>query len=331
MEYPGIHFSNYSQIKVEQKPQVGIIRKHKFTIVSIIFFILIIILVVVIAIRNNQIKSKEEELSKIDKELNEQKINILNYEQNFNEIEITKNNLLNNLTYINFEISNIQSEYNSTKTTNFKLLYTKNDLNAHKEYINNKIKYIEKCSKKDELNKEIFQKNEIYQKMLQRLNDLSILNSNIITNLDEFKRISKVEILNKCYDNIIYDFNVNMFHENCDGYPLIILIKTKKGEKIGAFTSISNDLIKNIKDDKSMLINFDKNEYYLYNMNNKDCFVYSRFDEFPKFGNDLAIYRNGTGEILGNDCYKINEIKNEYLIEEKKFEIEFMEIYKIKL
>ena len=101
MEYPGIHFSNYSQIKVEQKPQVGIIRKHKFTIVSIIFFILIIILVVVIAIRNNQIKSKEEELSKIDKELNEQKINILNYEQNFNEIEITKNNLLNNLTYIN--------------------------------------------------------------------------------------------------------------------------------------------------------------------------------------------------------------------------------------
>ena len=54
-------------------------------------------------------------------------------------------------------------------------------------------------------------------------------------------------------------------------------------------------------------------------------------DEFPKFGNDLIIYRDGKGEIIGNNCYKNNENINEYLLDEKKFEIDIMEVYKLKL
>ena len=78
-------------------------------------------------------------------------------------------------------------------------------------------------------------------------------------------------------------------------------------------------------------INFNKNVFFLNNIKNKDCYVYSHFDEFPKFGNDLIIYRDGKGEIIGNNCYKNNENINEYLLDEKKFEIDIMEVYKLKL
>ena len=167
--------------------------------------------------------------------------------------------------------------------------------------------------------------------MLQRFDDLSIQNSKIITDLSQFKLLTNSEILGKCYDSIVYDFNINRFHENCDGYPLLILIKSKSGEKIGAFTSITNEGIKNITDEKSMLINFEKNEYFFNNRENKDCFVYSHFDEFPKFGKDLVIYRDGKGEVLGNNCYINSGDSNKYLMEEKKFEIDIMEVYKLKL
>ena len=178
---------------------------------------------------------------------------------------------------------------------------------------------------------EILANENLYQKIKQRLNNLSINNSNIVTNLDEFKSLTKAEIKNKCYDSIVYDFNINKFHDNCDGYPLLILIKSKSGEKIGAFTSITNEGIKNATDEKSMLINFDKNEYFFNDNESKDCFVYSHIDEFPKFGKDFAIHRDGRGEILGNNCYKINENNNKYLMEEKKFEIDIMEVYKLKV
>ena len=176
----------------------------------------------------------------------------------------------------------------------------------------------------------MLEKNFLYQKMFQRFSDLSINNSNIIKDLSQFKLLTNSEILTKCYDSVAYDFNINRFHENCDGYPLLILIKTKTGQKIGAYTSMTNDGIKKIYDEKSMLINFDKNEYFLNDNNNEECYVYSHFDEFPKFGNDLIIHANGTGEISQNYCYKIKGDNSKNLSEEKKFEIEIMEIYRIK-
>ena len=85
-------------------------------------------------------------------------------------------------------------------------------------------------------------------------------------NSENFESFTETEILNKCYDSEIYWFHVNKFHENCDGYPLLILIKTKNGAKIGAFTSKSNDGIKHIVDEQSVLINFDKNKYFINNL-----------------------------------------------------------------
>ena len=326
-----LNFSNYSEIQTEQKEQPSKISRHKFSILAIIFSVIIIILIIVIVYRKKQLKEKEEKLFEFSKSLIEIKSNITNLELKINNKKISKNDLINNISFTNNEISNIQSEYDMKKAAYYQLLYNKNDLLAHQEFINNKIENFQKFSKEEDLKLEIFQKNFLYQKMLQRFDDLSINNSNIITDLSEFKLLTNSEILSKCYDSIVYDFNINRFHENCDGYPLLILIKTEKSEKIGAFTSITNEGIKKINDEKSMLINFNQNEYFLIDKNNEECYVYSHFDEFPKFGNDLIIHTNGTGEILTNNCYKINDDNNKNLLDEKKFGIEIMEIYKIKL
>ena len=325
-----INFSNYSKIQTETKPQPSKISQHKFSIISIIFSILIIILIIVVVYRNKQLKVKEEKFSEIDNELNEIKSNITNLELKINYEEISKNHLINNISYTNNEISNIQHEYDIMKSSYNNLIYNKNDLIAHKEFINNKKDYIQKCLKEEYLKSEMLEKNFLYQKMFQRFSDLSINNSNIIKDLSQFKLLTNSEILTKCYDSVVYDFNINRFHENCDGYPLLILIKTKTGQKIGAYTSMTNEGIKKIYDEKSMLINFDKNEYFLNDNNNEECYVYSHFDEFPKFGNDLIIHANGTGEISQNFCYKIKGDNSKKLSEEKKFEIEIMEIYRIK-
>ena len=325
-----INFSNYSKIQTEQKPQPSKISQHKFSIISIIFSILIIILIIVVVYRNKQLKVKEEKFSEIDNELNGIKSNITNLEKKINNEEISKNHLINNISYTNNEISNIKHEYDIMKSSYNNLIYNKNDLIAHKEFINNKKDYIQKCLKEEYLKSEMLEKNFLYQKMFQRFSDLSINNSNIIKDLSQFKLLTNSEILTKCYDSVVYDFNINRFHENCDGYPLLILIKTKTGQKIGAYTSMTNEGIKKIYDEKSMLINFDKNEYFLNDNNNEECYVYSHFDEFPKFGNDLIIHANGTGEISQNYCYKIKGDNSKNLSEEKKFEIEIMEIYRIK-
>ena len=325
-----INFSNYSKIQTETKPQPSKISQHKFSIISIIFSILIIILIIVVVYRNKQLKVKKEKFSEIDNELNGIKSNITNLEKKINNEEISKNHLINNISYTNNEISNIKHEYDIMKSSYNNLIYNKNDLIAHKEFINNKKDYIQKCLKEEYLKSEMLEKNFLYQKMFQRFSDLSINNSNIIKDLSQFKLLTNSEILTKCYDSVVYDFNINRFHENCDGYPLLILIKTKTGQKIGAYTSMTNDGIKKIYDEKSMLINFDKNEYFLNDNNNEECYVYSHFDEFPKFGNDLIIHANGTGEISQNYCYKIKGDNSKNLSEEKKFEIEIMEMYRIK-
>ena len=328
---PNIDFSNYSQIKTENDSKFRKITRHKFTISYILFSIIIIILIIIISNKNKKISNKEEELSKIDKSLNEVNSDINYIQQEINKLEITKNILINNLTFTDNQILNIQSEHDYLKKTNFQLQYNKNDLQAQKDYINNKIEYIQKFSKEENLEFEINVKNFLYKSIQQRLNDLSINNSNIITNLDQFQTLTNTEIKNKCYDSEIYGFNINKFHENCDGYPILFLVKLHSGEKLGAFTSITNEGIKNVFDEKSLLINLDKNEYFILEKENKECFVYSHFDKFPKFGNDLVIYQDGKGSYLGNNCYKLNGENNKKLIEEKEFEIDVMEIYKVKL
>ena len=112
-----INFSNYSKIQTEQKPQPSKISQHKFSIISIIFSILIIILIIVVVYRNKQLKVKEEKFSEIDNELNGIKSNIKNLKKKINNEEISKNELINNISYTNNEISNIKHEYDIMKSS----------------------------------------------------------------------------------------------------------------------------------------------------------------------------------------------------------------------
>ena len=137
-----LNFSNYSQIQTEKKPEPSKISKHKFSILAIIFSIIIIILIIVIVSRKKKLKEKEENLSELNKELIYIKSNITDLELKINNEKISNNNLINNISFTNDEISDIQSEYDIKKNAYFQLLYNKNDLVAHKEFINSKNNFI---------------------------------------------------------------------------------------------------------------------------------------------------------------------------------------------
>lgn len=326
-----IDFSEFTKIEMQNKSKCRKLTKNKITLFIIFLGILNITLLIMLDYYNRQYNKKGKDLSKIKQSLNEKKSQLL-INENKTEyakyiLVLLKNESLTNKT----ESEKIRIEYTNLGEIKDKLKYQRNELLAKKEYILNQIIYKEKGLKEDELKIEIKEKQNILKKIIQRFEDLSISNSNILNNVKYFESFSKTEILNKCYDSEVYGFHVNWFHDNCDGYPLLILIKTKNGEKIGAFTSNPNDGIRKIVDKKSLLINFDKNKYFLNNPDEKNCFVYCNIDQFPRFGNELIIYRDGHGESKFSECYNIlgQNANGEFINE--NFNIDIMEIYAVKL
>ena len=304
-----IDFSDFSKIKVENKPKCRKftkITKYRFALFSFFMTLIIIFLIISLIYNNNQYNKKTKQLSKMKSNLNEINSEILTIQNKTIDVESNLTLLLKELSVNKIELEKIEAEYINLENIKDNLKYNKNELLAKKEYLINQITCKQKCLKEDELKLEIQEKQRALNKIKQRFEDLTIKNSNIFIDFDYFETFTKTEIIKKCYDSEVYGFHVNRFHDNCDGYPLLILIKTKNGDKIGAFTSMSNDGIKNIVDEKSILINVDKNEYFLYNKNeNNKCFVYSDIDQFPRFENDLIIYRGGHGEMGSLDFLNV--------------------------
>ena len=325
-----IGFTNYNEIQVENKSKCRKITKHKFIFLSLFLFIIMVILIIILVYKNNQYNNKISELSKTENEIKVLNLKISKITNLKQEAESNFTSLINELSKIETEKDNIKKQYINLENAIDKLNYTKNDLLAKKEYITNQINYRKKGLNEDELKNEIQEMQKLLQKIKQRFEDLSINNSNIFKNMDNFESFTDTEVLNKCYDSEVYGLHVNRFHENCDGYPLLILIKTKNGQKIGAFTSKSNDGIKNIVDEKSIIINFDKNKYFINNSNEK-CYVYCDIDQFPRFGNDLIIYRDGHCETNFPNCYNNGQNKKGDFIEQDIFDIDIMEIYRVKI
>lgn len=326
-----IDFSDFNKEIIVPKSRCRKFSKYKFTFFSLITTIIIIIFIIVLMYKNREISGKESELSETEKTLNSLKSNIEEIIKKQEEAKENLTSLINELSKNQTEVEKVKSEYAELEKENDKLLNTKNDLLAQKDYISNKINYKSKSLKEDELKEEIEEKKLLLEKIKQRFEDLSIDNTNIGLNVDNFEKFTETEILDKCYDSVVYGFHVNRFHENCDGYPLLILIKTTKGKKIGAFTSYSNDGNKNVNDEISCLINIDKNKYFLRNIDKSECYVYSNIDKFSKFGNDLVIYNDGHVESNFPECYEVNSGDGmKEFIEDKNVEIEIMEIYKLK-
>ena len=326
-----INFSDFNKIQVENKSKCKKFT-NKFTFFWIFFILIIIIFIILFIYNNKEYNKKSIELSKTIKELNEIKLNLSSIKNKTTVAESTLESINNKISINTTETQKIIAEYTNLENKRDRLKYNKNDLLALKEYIENQIIYKKKSLNEDDLKLEIQKKQQLLKNLKRRFEDLSISNSNILINYEYFESFTETEILNKCYDSEVYGFHVNKFHENCDGYPLLILIKTKNGEKIGAFTSKSNDGIRNVIDEQSVLINFDKNKYFMNNLNeNNKCFVYCDVNEFPRFGNDLIIYRNGIGESNFPECYDIigENVDGEFI--GKKFNIDIMEIYAVRL
>ena len=329
-----IDFSDFSKIKVENKSKcrkITKITKYKFALFSSFMVLIIIVLIVSLIYNNNQYSKKSKQLLRIKNNINEINSEILTIENKTIEAESNLILLINELSINKIELDKRKNEYTNIENIIDNLKYNKNELLAKKEYLINQITYKQKCLKEDELKLEIQEKQNILNQIKQRFEDLTIKNSNILIDYEYFETFTNTEIIKKCYDSKVYGFHVNRFHDNCDGYPLLILIKTKNGKNIGAFTSMTNEGIKKIVDEKSILINFDKNKYFLYNKNenNNNCYVYSDIDQFPIFGNDLIIYRDGHGESKFPECYNMNGQSDKGDFIEEVFNIDIMEIYAI--
>ena len=327
-----IDFSEFNKIQVQHTSRCRKFTKHKFAISLILIVILNITLTIILVYKNNKYDKKFSELSVKKGTLNEIESKILKIINQTSGAQTNLTTILNDISK-DTDIDKIKSEYMKVDNEYDKILYTRNDLLAKKEYITNQINYKTQNLKENELISDIKQKNNLLEKIKNRLEDLSISNSNILIDSNSFESYTETEILNKCYDSVVYGFHVNKFHENCDGYPLLIMIKTKNGENIGAFTSKSNDGIRNIVDEDSILINFDKNKYFMNKLDeNNECYVYCNIDEFPRFGNDLIIYRDGHGESKFPSCYNIiGQNKKSDFISQENFDIDIMEVYRIKL
>ena len=191
-------------------------------------------------------------------------------------------------------------------------------------------KHMEELISEYNLKKQILEKNSLKNTLLERLNKIGIDSSNVHKNIEKFESMTSTQVKDKCYDSIVYGFNPQKFHQNCDGHALLFLIKTDGNENIGAYTSSSSIVKEDIQEKDSILMNFDNDKYYIYTSDNQvECYTsYSDYN-FPLFGDDLIIKNNGYGSTRFPSCYGDKEGNNEYLVNNKYFYIEILEIYKV--
>ena len=293
-----IDFSDFHKISVDRPSKCRKITKHRFEIFSILTTIIVIILIIVYADKNKQENKKDDKLS------------------------ILKNNykdLDNNLTDITKAIDDLNNTNITLDNEIFQFeIYKKDNQSALNE--------IKKRNEKLKLINKIFNDIKTKKTMTERLNNLQIKDSNIQTDVHNFENEVSMKVKNKCFDSEVYGFKPEMFYKNCAGNALLFLIKTEDGEKIGAYTSESKNENMEIRDEKSMLINFDNNEFYKQNKEKTDCNIIYNLNDFPKFGGDLEINEN-SGESFSY-CYGSDEEMEDF-VNSYQFYIEILEVYKV--
>ena len=297
-----IDFSDFHKISVDHSSKCRKITKHKFEIFSVLTTILIIILIIVYINKNKQNNKKNDELSILKNNITDINAILSNLSNRINETEIKNISLDNDIGQVELDIIKNQTELDKLNKTNIKLNLIDDILKA---IISKKLKS-------------------------ERLNQLQIEDSKIQTDVTNLEDEISMKVKNKCYDSEVYDFTPKMFYNNCigNGNALLFLIKTDDGENIGAYTSQSKNENVNIADEKSMLINFDNNQIYKYNMERKkDCDIIWNKNEFPKFAGDLEI-NNDKGLSLFPYCYGLNEELEDF-VKSYKFNIKILEVYKV--
>lgn len=313
-----IDFSDFNKISVEHPSKCRKITKHKFTIFAIILIIIIIILIIVYVNKSKKEKEKAKELNETNiniKELSDI-LEILKY--NLTESNNTLNSLIDEFEEINEEINITKSKIND--------LEEENELLALE--MEQKMKELDNLTRISNLIDKINETEQLLEIIKSRFSNLNIDSSNIQNDVTEFETLTSTSVKDKCYDSIVYGFNVERFYENCKGNPLLLLIKNDKKDKIGGYISDLNEERDSNEEDNSMIMNFDKNKYYNYNSNDKDkCAVFGTSNNFPMFGEDLIIYNEGSAQSNFPICYEAEQ--EDYFVNDKSFYIDILEVYKV--
>ena len=314
-----IDFSDFHKISVDHPSKCRKFTKHKFTIITFLIVILLIIVIIVYANKKKQQNKKEEELT-------QKKNNVKILDSNLTYILNKVNNSRNDYNTLKFNYNEVKEYKEGYRSELITLKVENQELNSTfyklKENYNNLYKKLDYANQLREQNKLIILIN-------QRLNNKGIEFSNVVNDVNFFENKASVQVKNKCYDSIVYEFNPKRFEENCLGTPLLFLIKTKDGDNIGIYTSKSFQGKVIAEDVDSVLINFDNSQIFNYNSESSDeCSIQYSNGAFLKFGKDLIINTDGSCHSEFPTCYGINEGEQIDFVEDK-FKIEILEIYKV--
>ena len=329
-------YSKYNKISTKKRKYF----KNKYLIFTIICISLIVTLFIVSRIATKKINEKNYEITMQEDYLDffKEKLRILDedLEEQLKQLSDYNYTLLQS----KMEISSETKISEKIKQKYSELLSKKRQLISQKEELKNKTEQIiniktRSVSEENNKLKEKFDNLKENKKLVEyKLKNLNVKKSIIINKISvkHFETTIGRKILKKCYDNIVYGFDPKKFHNNCDGNSLLILIKTDKGIKLGAFISKKYENDSLIYDENSILLNLDSNVYYSLNKfgQGKKNIKYTK-DEFPKFGDDLTINLNGEGYSKFPSFYgDIEKDGLQNFVKDNKFKIENLEIYIVK-
>ena len=341
-----IDFMDFNKIKINYGGKLTCrkIFKKRFIIYLVVSILCLILLIFIYTIRNNKLSGismeiKEIQNKKLELDNNLSLIKNQNFEESINLINFQDqmNSIKNEIIIKNKTEGQIKKKNEEIKLEKDKLEKQGANLNTQlKTEIELKDVYNQKISSLTNLLESL--KKE-YAKLLEQKDkkddedNLNIKNSNIINSIEAYniEKTIKGKITQKCFDGKDDNFNPIIFHEKCDGSPLLVLLKTDNKERIGAFTKISFEGLEIKRDPSTALFNIDQGKFYALASPEYSTIVCDP-NELPQFGVDLQIKSNGQGINQFPFNYGDKNINNfEELTKNRIFQIENLEIYKIEL
>ena len=338
-----IDFMDFNKIKINYGGKLTCrkIFKKKYIIFLIISVIILIVLISLYTVKNNKIIEIQKDIKNLEDEKSKLENNYISIKNKNNNEEMTLNQNKNEINVLKNQINDISSKEEKTKEENKNIIKQRDDLEKQSSALSLQLKeeyemknvYDQKISSLTTLLSNLkIEYNKLIEKKGEDENKPAIRSSSIINPQEAFNIESKIkgEISDKCFDGNENNYSPEIFHEKCDKSPLLILIKTETKKRIGAFIKVSSDGLEIKKDLSSALINIDDNKYF-YVQNDEYTTIVCDPKQLPQIGLDLKIMTNGQGRNMFPFHYgKSNNAKKDFY-EGENFNIENLEIYKVKI
>ena len=338
-----IDFMDFNKIKINYGGKLTCrkIFKKKYIIFLIISVIILIVLISLYTVKNNKIIEIQKDIKNLEDEKSKLENNYISIKNKNNNEEMTLNQNKNEINVLKNQINDISSKEEKTKEENKNIIKQRDDLEKQSSALSLQLKeeyemknvYDQKISSLTTLLSNLkIEYNKLIEKKGEDENKPAIKSSAIINPQEAFNIESKIkgEISDKCFDGNENNYSPEIFHEKCDKSPLLILIKTETKKRIGAFIKVSSDGLEIKKDLSSALINIDDNKYF-YVQNDEYTTIVCDPKQLPQIGLDLKIMTNGQGRNMFPFHYGKSSNAKKDFYEGENFNIENLEIYKVKI